>query len=88
MEDLGAPISYLVLETGSPVYASDGERVGRVSEVRADEGADIFDGLVVDRSRLPGGERLVTADHVDEIFERGVLLNLDTEALERLDDSG
>lgn len=65
--DLGEPISYLVLERGAHVYAADGERVGRVQEVRADKQADIFDGIVV------GGE-LITADRIEEIFERGVLL--------------
>lgn len=75
MDDLGAPISYLVLEKGTDVYASDSKKIGKVVEVRADTQNDIFDGIVVSRNPLlPGGEELITADRIEEIFERGVLL--------------
>ena len=75
MEDLGNPISYLVLKEGADVYSRDGEKIGRVAEIRADTEADIFDGIVVDRTPLlPGGHELITADRIDEIFERGVVL--------------
>ncbi|HEX5956328.1 MAG TPA: PRC-barrel domain-containing protein [Solirubrobacterales bacterium] len=84
MDDLGPPLSYLVLEKGAPVYAADGEKVGHVSEVRADLEKDIFDGVVVDRSLLPGDDRLVPADQVDEIYERGVALKLDADAFKAL----
>ena len=84
MDDLGPPISYLVLEKGAAVYAADGEKVGRVTEIRADLEKDIFDGLVVDGSLLPGDDRLVPADQVDEIYERGVALRLDADAFKAL----
>ena len=84
MDDLGPPISYLVLEKGAPVYAADGEKVGRVTEIRADLEKDIFDGLVVDGSLLPGDDRLVPADQVDEIYEGGVALRLDADAFRTL----
>lgn len=75
MDDLGAPISYLVLEKGADVRSSDGKKIGKVVEVRADTQKDIFDGIVVRRNPLlPGGEELITADRIEEIFERGVLL--------------
>jgi sporulation protein YlmC with PRC-barrel domain len=75
MLDLGAPISYLVLEKGADVYTSEGEKIGKVAEVRADTRDDIFDGIVVDRNQLlPGGGELITADRIEEIYERGVLL--------------
>jgi sporulation protein YlmC with PRC-barrel domain len=75
MDDLGLPISYLVLEKGAAVYTSAGEKLGKVVEIRADMRNDIFDGIVVDRSPLlPGGEELITADRIEEIFERGVVL--------------
>jgi uncharacterized protein YrrD len=77
MEDLGAPSSYLALGEGAGVYSCDGERVGAVEHVLADPQADIFDGLVLDTSVLPGGQRFVDADQVEEIFERGVLLKVD-----------
>jgi hypothetical protein len=42
MEDLGAPISYLTLEEGTPVYASDGRECGKAAHVLADPEADVF----------------------------------------------
>ena len=81
MADLGAPISYLVLEKGADVYDSTGTRVGVVDHVLADPDVDIFDGLIVDASRLPGGLRFADAEQVDEIFERGVRLNVTADEL-------
>lgn len=78
MEDLGAPSSYLALEAGTPVYSSDGSELGRVEHVLADADADIFDGVVLDTSVLPGGHRFVDAPEVDEIFERLVTLKIDS----------
>ena len=76
--DLGAPASYLVLEPGLPVYSCDGEELGRVDAVVADEEDDIFEGIVLD------GKRWVAGEQVEEIFERGVLLKLDEAAAENL----
>jgi uncharacterized protein YrrD len=81
VEDLGAPSSYLNLGKGADVYSCDGEKVGKVEHVLAAPDQDIFDGIVLDTSVLPGGHRFVDADQVEEIFERGVLLKVDgTEA--------
>lgn len=77
MDDLGAPSSYIALETGVPVYSCDGERLGSVEHILRDPEVDIFDGLVLDTSVLPGGHRFVDAAEVEEIFERGVLLRLE-----------
>src|SRR5437762_11946118 len=77
----GAPISYEVLETDTPVYSSDGVAVGRVAGVRADLDADIFDGLEVDTN---AGRRFVTAEHVAAIHERGVDLDLAADAVAAL----
>jgi PRC-barrel domain len=84
MDDFGPPSSYLALEPGTPVYASDGERIGVVEHVLADPDADLFDGIVIDRSVLPGGWRFADADQVDRIYESGVVLTLDRPAAERL----
>jgi hypothetical protein len=84
MEDLGQPSSYLSLEAGVTVYSCDGEEVGKVEHLLADPDVDIFDGLVLDTSMLPGGHRFVDAEQVEEIFERGVLLKLDRAGAERL----
>jgi uncharacterized protein YrrD len=84
VEELGEPSSYLALQGGEPVYTCDGKRIGVVEHVLAAPDADIFDGVVLDRSVLPGGHRFVDADQVEEIFERGVLLKIDAAAAEAL----
>src|SRR5919109_5482742 len=84
MEDLGAPASYLILEKGVPAFSRDGEEVGRVEHVLADPDADVFDGIVLDTSVLPGGHRFVDASQVEEIYERGVVLAMDLAQAERL----
>ena len=84
MEELGAPIAYLALEEGTPVYAVDGAVVGEVAHVLADENADVFDGLVIDTRPGPGGHRFVDAPQVAELHERGVVLALDAAAVEEL----
>lgn len=83
-EDLGQPSSYLALEAGVPVYSCDSQKLGEVEHVLADPDADIFDGVVLDTSVLPGGHRFVDAEQVEEIFERGVLLKVDRAAADRL----
>ena len=79
--DLGAPVSYLVLERGTPVYGPDGEEVGTVEHVLAAPEEDIFDGVVVDPRPGPGGWRFADAPQVAGLYERGVLLNVDAGAL-------
>lgn len=73
--DLGAPTSYLALEPGAPVFSRDEQEVGIVSEVRAAEQLDIFDGIVFVGGK-PQGRHLIAAEQVEEIFEGGVLLKL------------
>jgi uncharacterized protein YrrD len=84
MADYGAPSSYRALAQGTPVYSSDGANLGAVEHVLADEDADIFDGIVIDRTVLPGGHRFADAQLVQEIFERGVMLAVDAAGAERL----
>ena len=82
--DLGDPGSYLTLEPGVPVYSNDGDRLGKVEDVQADEEADVFHGLVIDVSAMPGAHRFVGAPAVDRIHERGVVLALSASEAERL----
>ncbi len=77
MEDLGAPISYLVLDKGVSVYSSDGEKLGRVVRVLSAPEADMFDGIVFDTTAGPGGHRFVDAPEVAALYERGVVLKID-----------
>ena len=72
--DLGTPCSYLQLVAGCAVYSADEQELGKVDEVRAAPDLDIFDGFMV--AGGPSGRRFVDAEHVQEIFERGVLLKL------------
>jgi uncharacterized protein YrrD len=82
--DLGPPISYEVLESGTPVFSSDGERIGEVGHVLNDEGLDVFDGIVVREHDGRGRHRFADADDIDAIYEQGVVLKLDRAASEEL----
>jgi hypothetical protein len=84
MPDLGEPSSYLALARGAAVYSCDGEELGKVEQVLAAPEEDIFDGIVLDTSVLPGGHRFCDAAEVEEIFERGVLLKIDRGVAEAL----
>jgi hypothetical protein len=84
MDDLGAPVSYLVLKRGVSVYSKDGERLGRVVRVLAAPEAHLFDGIVFDTKAGPGGRRFVDAPEVGRIFERGVVLKIDAAEAEAL----
>jgi hypothetical protein len=84
MQDLGQPSSYLSLAAGVAVYSSDGTEIGKVEHVLAVPSLDVFDGIVIDRSVLPGGHRFVDAPEVEEVYERGVVLKIDLAAAQRL----
>jgi uncharacterized protein YrrD len=88
VNDLGAPISYLTLGEGVPVYTSDEVEIGKVAHVLAAANIDIFDGIVLDTSVLPGGHRFVDAPEVAEIYERGVMLSIDAATAESLPEPG
>jgi uncharacterized protein YrrD len=81
VEDLGAPIAYLALEEGTPVYDRSGERIGVVEHVQADWQADIFDGVIVHTRPLPGRHLFADVDQIAELHERGVVLSVDRDAL-------
>lgn len=79
--DEGPPSSYLLLARDTPVFGSDGCVVGRVSEILCDRHADIFDGLVLSTSF---GQRLLGADEVTAIHERGVDIAITSAQVARL----
>jgi uncharacterized protein YrrD len=74
--DLGQPISYQVLEHGTPVYSSDDEQIGKVAHVLADEHEDVFDGIVIGEHRFGTEHRFADADEIGAIYEHGVVLRL------------
>jgi hypothetical protein len=81
-DDLGAPVSYLTLEQGAAVLSADGEELGDVAHVLADEETDIFDGIVI--SHGLGRHTFADAEQVAEIYERGVVLTLTAAEAEAL----
>ena len=88
MEDLGSPISYLVVDKGVPVFSSDGQNVARVVRVLSEAKVDMFDGIIIDTTAGPGGHRFVDAPEVGEIFERGVILKIDAAEVAQLPKPG
>lgn len=64
----GDPVSWLLIEPGWTVYDAAGDKFGRVKEVLADEQADIFHGVLVERGLLGADEEIV-ADRIAEIHE-------------------
>lgn len=79
------PVSWLMIEPGWTVAAADGTEIGKVEEVVADTGSDIFNGLAVSTSVL-GKSKYVPAERVAEITDGEVRLDLPAEAVEALDD--
>jgi hypothetical protein len=79
------PVSWLMIETGWTVLASDGSEVGQIDEVVGDSSVDIFDGLAIATSAL-GKPRYVPAEQVGEITEGTVRLKLTPQQVEHLDE--
>jgi uncharacterized protein YrrD len=75
-EDLGAVVSYLAVAEGTRVYDRDGERIGVVEHVLAEDDADIFEGLIIHTLPLPGRHLFADVEQVAELHERGVLLSV------------
>ncbi len=78
--EYGEPSSYLALEKGTEVLSSEGEHVGVVERVIADDGEDIFEGVVIHAKLGPGGHVFAEASAIEEIREKAVLLSLDSGA--------
>jgi sporulation protein YlmC with PRC-barrel domain len=81
-QDDGHPVHYSAVTRGTPVYASDGEEVGRVDEMIDNYTEHILDGFVIE---ISGGElRFVDAPEVSRTSERAVRLNIDSAAAANL----
>jgi hypothetical protein len=72
-EDLGAPVSYLVLADGTRVFDSSGEPAGEVEHVLADEPEDVFHGLIL---KTAHGHRFAAASQVEGIYQQGVIISV------------
>jgi hypothetical protein len=77
------PVSWLVVEHGWRVVASDGSAVGSVEEVIGDTGKDIFNGLSVSAGLLKR-PKYVPAEQVAEIAEGEVRLEVTKDEFEQL----
>jgi hypothetical protein len=74
--NLGAPIAYGAVPIGAPVYDRDGARVGTVEQVLADEGSDIFHGLIVRPQYLLDGAVFASREQIGGLYEHGVVLTV------------
>ena len=79
------PTSWLMIERGWAVVGPGGNKLGSVEEVVGDSKVDIFNGLAVS-SGLIAKARYVAAEHVREIREGTVELDLDRNGFEALDE--
>lgn len=75
----------MALENGTPVISGDGEEVGKVTDVVADESKDIFSGVVF-RPGLLDPKKFVPATDVDEITSTSVRLRISMEESGSLED--
>lgn len=74
--DLGAPVAYPALPDGVPVYDPDGNRVGTVEHVLADEDADIFHGLLIHAPSAPDSHLFADREQIAGLYEGGVVLSV------------
>ncbi|CAN5693395.1 hypothetical protein BH18ACT15_BH18ACT15_11300 [soil metagenome] len=75
-EGAAGAIAWTALEQGTPIVTADGEEIGRVSTVVADEQKDIFYGVTFRPGALEG-ERFIPAALVDRLTTDRVLLTVD-----------
>ena len=74
MIDDGPAIHYAAVSRGTPVYAADGTKVGRVDEVVDNYREHILDGIVIETN--DGEIRFVDGPEVSRTAERGVTLTI------------
>ena len=84
MTDEPRRIAWVALETGTPIVATDGEEIGRVTSVVADETKDIFSGIAF-RHGVLEAERFLPADLIDEMTEKAVTATIGSDDVEGLD---
>lgn len=80
--DDGPAVHYSTITRGTPIYGSDGTRVGKVEKVLDNHREHILDGIVFDDES--GTTRFVDGPEVQRTFERAVELNIDSAAASEL----
>lgn len=84
MTDDDAPVSWMTLEKGAAVFASDDKEVGQVGRVVADRQKDIFSGVTLSGG-LFGTERFVPAELIADMGPDGVRLSIAEDQVEGLE---
>jgi hypothetical protein len=78
------PMSWFMIETGWKVFDSEGDEAGTVDEVLGDTELDIFTGITI-ATRVFSAPRYCPSEHVKEIYEGAVALDLTTPEVDELE---
>lgn len=78
-------VSWKAIEANAQVFSSEGEHVGKVSEVVGDSDADVFSGLAVSLHLL-GSSRFLPSERVRAIWPDRVESDLTKDQIENLDE--
>lgn len=82
--DDGRQVSWMAITAGTPVVSSDGEDLGKVTDVVADREKGIFSGIVF-RSGLLDRDRFAPGDLVGNITTDRVRINVAADEAEALE---
>jgi uncharacterized protein YrrD len=77
------PLAWIAILDRTPVYSSDGQRVGTISEVLGSEDEDVFHGIEVSEGIL-GRTVLIPAVHVSDITNKRITTDLPADAIRSL----
>jgi hypothetical protein len=81
--DAADPVSWLQIEQGWNVVASDGVSIGAVEQIEGDKQDDIFDGLAVQAAQ-PGTILYVPGEQVGLIYSGRVTLKIASTEADKL----
>ena len=79
--------SYLLIEPGMTIHGADGNPIGTVTELIADENADIFRGIVAKlASGFPSNEAVfLPGEHITAVESQTVFTDLNADSASRLE---
>lgn len=81
--DEEVPIAWTAVLANTPVVTAGGDEVGTISEVLGADAEDIFHGIVV-RHGVLSGEVMIPAQHVSQITNKRITVDLSAEAVRAL----